>query len=151
MVAFETWLQEQGFTDGSISKLLKEEFKEASELADLDKHDIESLHLKLAQRKLLEKVITSLNKPSEEKKSQEKEANPVTTKDLAENTELNQTIGGHRQLNVNRPTQQRRESTAQPRQLGRQRNLHQIPKPSRLQLHQLQVRSCVYALPRITP
>ena len=86
---FETWLKLQGFTDNTVSKLIKEEFTNSSELASLNKWDIETLNLKLAQRKLLERVISRLQK---EAKSPETTTAPVTTKDLAHNEEFNKLL-----------------------------------------------------------
>ncbi|XP_046548588.1 uncharacterized protein LOC124258566 [Haliotis rubra] len=89
---FESWLTKQGFTDSSINKLTKEEFTNSSELLELDKSDIESLNLKLAQRKLLEKVIKSLQKAPQPSEPHNTPSAPVTTGDLAKDSELNQLL-----------------------------------------------------------
>lgn len=86
---FDDWCSEHGIIDKTSDKLKNEDITDVDSLFSLSYSDIMELGLTIGQRNKLKKAMGHLGIGKKDAKVDGAHGNPVTTKDLSKNTEIN--------------------------------------------------------------
>ena len=90
--SFENWASDSGLSEATVGTLEKEEANSLDSLLALNKEHMQLLNLPVGQLALLMKAVEALQKPKMETEPT-LETEPISTKTLAANKELNELLG----------------------------------------------------------